>query len=252
MLQKIRLKTTLLLALIVLTSCDSENANDCFQTTGTFITKNIELTAFEKINISQGIELIVSQGSETQVSVHSGENLMNGITAEVTNGQLFLRNTNGCNLVRDYNTTKVYVTTPNLTNIYSSSQFAVKSSGTLRFPNLSLQSGLYSDTASGTFDVQVDCVNLHIEDNQSGYFKVSGTTHGLSIGFYDGNARFDGAQLVTNEVFFFQRSSNDIILNPIAKVSGTIYSTGNVILKNTPTTIDVTELYNGRLIYSLN
>lgn len=230
-------------------SCDSENSNDCFKTSGTKITKEFEVENFDKINLSQGIELIIKEGPEIKVIVESGQNLMNGITAEVSEGQLFLRNSNGCNWVRDYNETKVYVTTPTLKNVYSSSQFSVKSDGVLNFPYLNLQSGVFSNTASGTFGLEVNCNTLIIDDNESSYFKISGRTTNLSVNFYDGNARFDGSDLATNEVSFFQRSSNDIIVNPIDKISGTIYSTGNVVLKNTPSVIEVTQLYQGHIVY---
>lgn len=242
-------KTITFLFLITLFSCDSENAPDCFQTSGIKISKEIAVENFDKINISQGIELIIKEGPETQVTVESGENLMSGITAEVVDNQLFLRNSNGCNWVRDYNDTKVYVTTPTLVNVYSSSQFAVKSNGILSFSVLSLQSGMFSDTASGTFELHVNCGVLTIEDNKSSYFKLSGNTVDLGVNFYDGNARFDGSDLVAQNVHCFQRSSNDIIVNPVNKISGIIYSTGNIVLKNIPPIIEVTQLYQGHLVY---
>lgn len=242
-------KTIVILLSMLLFSCDSENANDCLQTSGKIISKEIPVENFNKINISEGIELIIKEGTETKVVVESGQNLLSGITAEVSDGKLFLRNSNGCNFIRDYNNTKVYVTTPALENIYSSSQFAVKSDGILNFPLLNLQSGMFSNTASGTFELEVNCENLTIEDNKSTFFKISGKTTNLSVNFYDGNARFDGSNLIANEVLFFQRSSNDIIVNPISKISGTIYSTGNIVLKNTPPIIEVTQLYQGHLVY---
>lgn len=247
--KKIIFKTIIFLFSIVLFSCDSENANDCFQTSGNTITKEFQVVNFNKINISEGIELIIKEGPETKVIVESGQNLMSGITAEVSEGQLFLRNSNGCNLVREYNNTKVYVTTPTLVNVYSASQFAVKSDRILNFPTLSLQSGMFSNTTSGTFELEVNCNNLTIEDNESSYFKIIGNTKNLSVNFYDGNARFDGSDLIADAVLCFQRSSNDIILNPINKISGTIYSTGNIVLKNVPPTIEVTQLYQGHLVY---
>lgn len=235
--------------LITLFSCDSENASDCFQTSGTKSSKEITVENFDKINISQGIELIIKEGPETKVIIESGQNLMDGITAEVSEGKLYLRNSNGCNWVRDYNDTKVYVTTPTLVNVYSSSQFGVKSEGILNFPVLSLQSGMFSDTASGTFELQVNCGVLTIEDNKSSYFKISGNTIDLGVNFYDGNARFDGSNLIAQNVHCFQRSSNDIIVHPTSKITGTLYSTGNIVLKNIPPIIEVTQLYQGHLVY---
>lgn len=242
-------KTITFIFLITLFSCDSENAPDCFQTSGTKISKEIAVENFDKINISQGIELIIKEGPETQVTVESGENLMSGITAEVVDNQLFLRNSNGCNWVRDYNDTKVYVTTPTLVNVYSSSQFGVKSDGILSFSVLTLQSAMFSNTASGTFELQVNCNSLTIEDNESSFFKISGITGDLGVNFYDGNARFDGSNLVAQNVHCFQRSSNDIIVHPMSKITGTIYSTGNIVLKNIPPIIEVTQLYQGHLVY---
>lgn len=49
---------------IAFLSCDSENANDCFQTSGTPITKEFVVNDFNKINIAEGIELIIKQGPE--------------------------------------------------------------------------------------------------------------------------------------------------------------------------------------------
>lgn len=243
------LKNIPVLFLMLFFSCDSENGSDCFKTSGSPIAKEFIVDDFTKINISEGIELIIKQGTEKKIIVKTGENLINGITAEVSNNELFLRNSNGCNWVRDYNTTKVYVTTPVLESVYSSSQFAVKSDGVLHFPNLTLQSGMFGNTASGTFELEVNCINLSIEDNKSAYFAISGTTNGLNVAFYDGNARFDGSNLVANTISLFHRSSNDIIVNPIEKISGTIYSTGNVVLKNVPPIIEVTQLYQGHVVY---
>ncbi|MEZ0005972.1 hypothetical protein ABH942_001335 [Flavobacterium sp. 28YEA47A] len=243
------IKRIIILFSIALLSCDSENANDCFQTSGTPTTKEFSVDDFKKINISEGIELIIKQGSEKKIVVKTGKNLIDGITADVQGGELFLRNSNGCNWIRDYNTTQVYVTTPTLINVYSSSQFGVKSDGVLNFPSLSLQSGMFNDTASGTFELQVNCNQLTIEDNKASYFAVSGTAQALYVGFYNGNARFEGSNLTIKEVNVFQRSSNDIIVKPTDKISGTIYSTGNVVLKNVPSVIEVTQLYRGRLVY---
>ena len=247
--QKTTFKIVRFLLIITLFSCNSENTLDCYQASGTKTTREVTVENFDKINISQGIELIIKEGPETKVIVESGQNLISGITAEVSEGQLYLRNSNGCNWVRDYNNTTVYVTTPTLVNVYSSSQFGAKSDGVLSFPVLTLQSGMFSNTASGTFELEVNCGGLTVEDNEATYFKVTGNVETLNVNFYDGNARFDGSNLIANEVHCFQRSSNDIIVNPISKIAGTIYSTGNIVLKNTPSIIEVTQLYQGHLVY---
>jgi hypothetical protein len=243
------MKYCILVFAVFLFGCDSENASDCFQPAGDPITKEFFVGNFQSIDVSQGIDLIIKQGDVTKVEVQTGSNLIDEISVWVENGELFLRNSNGCNWVRDYNDTKIYVTTPQLVKVYSSSQFSVISDGVLSFPNLTLQSAMFSKTASGTFDIEVAAEVLTVQDNASSFFRLRGTTGDLTVAFYDGNARFDGSDLTAQTAHVFQRSSNDMIIKAMESIDGTIYSTGNVVLKNTPNTILVTQLYTGHLVY---
>ncbi|WP_177732112.1 head GIN domain-containing protein [Flavobacterium inviolabile] len=240
----------LLLAFMGLSSCDSGNAPDCLMSVGTIVSNEIAVADFDKINIAEGIELIVKQGAETKVVLETGTNLVPGISISVADGELFLRNSNGCNWLREYNTTRVYVTVPDLKNIYSASQFNVKSDGVLHFPDFKLQSGMFADTASGIFELEVNCTNLVVEDNRASLYRISGYTENLNIAFYSGEERFEGQNLSVQNVYVFQRSTNDIIVKPLHEIKGNIYSTGNVVLKSTPSTVEVTQHYTGHLIYN--
>lgn len=236
-----------LVAFVLLFSCDS--ASDCFQRSGEMTSKEIALGEFDMINIGEDIELVIRKGEHHTVVIHSGSNLIDDISAKVVGTELYIKNDNGCNMSRGYNHTKVYVTTPELTKIYSASQFSVSSEGILDYPNLVLHAALFDKTASGTFHLNVNCQVLTIEDNASAFFQISGQTIDCSVNFYDGNARFDGAHLSAENVYIFQRSTNDMVIKPSQSVSGKIYSTGNVVLKSVPPIIDVEQLYTGRVIY---
>lgn len=248
--KKIYLPIVVILLLQLFTGCNSESAPECFRKAGDTVLYDVEVAAFNKIHISPGINLVITQGDEQKVTVQTGENLQEYITAEVRqDGELFIENSNNCNWTRDYNSTTVTVTTPVLERIYSASQFAVKSNGVLHFPSLTLESGLGSETASGTFELEVDTNNLLIQDNQSCYYKIAGQVESLNVSFYSGDARFNGANLIAENIYVFHRSSNDIIVNPQQKISGTIYSTGNLLLKNQPPVVEIEQLYTGHIVY---
>ena len=51
-----------------------------------------------------------------------------------------------------------------------------------------------------------------------------------------------------NNIDVFHRGSNDLIINPINSLTGVIYATGNVILKNEPFLINVDERFSGKVI----
>ena len=121
---------------ILLLSCDSENANDCFQKTGGIISQEIVVADFTKIKVNRDVELVLKEGATQKVVIETGENLLNDVSAVVSGNQLVLTDSNTCNYVRDYNVTKVYVTAPNITEIISSTQFQISSDGVLNYPIL--------------------------------------------------------------------------------------------------------------------
>ena len=127
-----------ILILTIIASCDSESTGDCFQKTGSIIQQEIIVDTFDKILVNRDIELIIKEGAEQKVIIETGENLLNDVEAIVIDGKLTLTDNNSCNYVRDYGITKVYVTSPNITEIRSSTQYDVRSDGILTYPSLTI------------------------------------------------------------------------------------------------------------------
>lgn len=246
---KFRLRITFYIFLLLLASCNNDLTPECFKNMGSIITYDVLVSDFTSINVGVGVELIITEGPEQKVTIQTGENIEEYISAQVNNSELLIKNDNNCNWVRDYKSTTVYITTPHLERVYSASQFAVKSNGILNFPTLSLQSGIYNETASGTFEMEVNCQNLTIDDNQACYFIINGAVEKLAVNFYAGDARFDGSGLTAQKMQVFHRSTNDIIANVQQEVTGTLYSTGNLVLKNHPPVVTVNSIYTGQVVY---
>lgn len=240
-------KLVVLFCFFFLYSCDE---NQLLDFSGNIISKEISVDFFDKVNISEGIELHIKDDEETKVEIKAGENIIDEVTFTVIDSQLFIDVKSTINLFQSYEPIKIYITIDDLDTIYSSSQHNVYSENVLNFSNFHLQSGLFENTASGEFHLKVNCNSLSIEDNRASFYNISGKTNELSVAFYDGDERFEGSNLIAQNVYVFQRSSNDIIVNPQQKITGTIYSSGNVILKNNPPVIDVQVLYQGQLIFN--
>ncbi|MEO5789886.1 MAG: head GIN domain-containing protein [Gelidibacter sp.] len=236
----------------VLLSCNGKNVPDCFQNSGAIVQKEFTVADFNEIIVFERVQLILKDAPEQKIIVETGEYLMDEIVVKVENGQLILKDENGCNLTRDYGITKIYVSAPNMTSIRSSTGLPILSDGVLNYPNLSLISedfgaeGLYHTV--GDFRLEVNCTNLKVTTNNLSHIFLSGAVENLTIGFYSGNSRFEGRHLIAQNISIFQRSSNDMILNPQVSLIGEIRSTGNVILVNQPPVVDVQTFYSGRLI----
>lgn len=234
---------------VLILGCNSEEGPDCFKKQGKQITKQIETEPFDKINISEGIELIIKQSEEQKVKITAGENLISDISVEVTGGELKIKDENGCGILRNTGIAKVFVSTPVLEKIYSASQFTIRSEGILTFPQLTLESGNEEETASGLFEMQIENESLIVNDNVSSVFKVSGLTAKLTVNFWGSNGRLEAQHLAADKIEVFHRSTNDMIVNPVESISGTLYSTGNLVLKNVPPVIEVEQLYSGHIVY---
>lgn len=240
-----------ILVLVLIISCDSEDAGDCFQTAGKIVQQEISVATFEKILINERIELIIKDGPIQKVIVETGKNLMNDIIIEVINNQLVATNNNKCNFVRDYGLTKIYITSPNITEIRNSSNLSVISDGVLTYPSIFITSEDYlSDYLNvGNFEIEVNNTTIRVVSNGISNFHIKGQTVNLNVFFAAGDSRFEGKNLIATNVKITNKSTNDMLVNPQEKIEGDIYSLGDVIAYNQPAIVNVTEHYTGKLIF---
>ena len=238
--------------LVFLFSCDNENSGDCFQETGAIIQEEVSLGSFNKIVVNRDVELILKEGSQQEIIIETGKNLLNDVVAEVIDNQLVLTDNNTCNYVRSYGVTKVYVTAPNITEIRSSTQYDISSDGVLTYPSLRILSENFSQPSAfavGNFNLEIDNNSFYVLFNGASNCFVSGKTNNLDVSFSAGGSRFEGENLIAQEVTFWNRGSNDMIVNPQQSITGRIVGVGNVISVNKPPVINVEAMYKGRLIF---
>ncbi len=240
-----------LLLICMALSCDDPDANTCFKASGDEVTKTYEFEAFNNILINRNVEAFVRMGTNYQVEVVSGENLIDDIIVSVVDQELVVTDNNTCNLVRDYGNSRVYITVPELKRIRSSTQYDISSIGILNFAELSLISENFNNPdlfSVGDFRLDVNAERLAIVSNNISSYYLSGNLEQLNVNFFGGVGRFEGAELISEHIEIYHRGSNDMILNPQQSIRGEILGTGNAIILNTPDIIDVQESYVGSLI----
>lgn len=241
-------KTVLLLIVLFVTGCGL--SEDCVKKSGEVATKQVGTAPFTKISVFPGIALVVKQGDEYAITVKSGANIIDDVDVSVTDGTLVLKDNSGCNFVRSYGQTTVFVTAPNLEEIYSNTNQDISSDGVLTYPILRLYSmDYFGGVGTGDFHIEVNNSQLVVQSNHVAAFYVTGQCEQLLLNFYNGIGRFEGANFLATEIKVFHRGSNDMIIHPVATLTGDIYSTGNIICKSQPTTVSVVEHYSGHLIF---
>ncbi|RKS56131.1 putative autotransporter adhesin-like protein [Gillisia mitskevichiae] len=243
----------LILSTFLLSSCDAEDAPGCFKKAGDIVQDEVSVDTFNEIIVYEQVKLYIQQGPVRKVVIETGENLRKDVSVEVIDNRLSIRNGNSCNLVRDYELTKVYVTIPDLTWLQNSSGSAIETIGTLKLDELWLRSVNQENDLSihtdGDFILELDVENLRItNDNVSNYF-LSGKAENFDVFFAAGDSRLDASNLIVQKYEIFHRGTNKMIVFPVESIKGELRSSGNVKAKNRPPVVDVEEYYTGRLIF---
>lgn len=245
------------LLLFIITSCGI--SEDCFKGNGNRISQNFSLEDFTKVKVYDGVGLVIKEGPNYEIRVETSDNIIDDLEVKVVDDMLIVKDNSTCNIARDYGLTTVYVTVPDGINkpliqeleLHSKTEQKIQSEGTLHSTIVRLFAiGDDGDGAgTGDFYITVDNGQLVVESNNVANFYINGYSAEMLLNFYFGNGRFYAENLVVENIKVYQRGSNDMIVKPIQKIEGTIYATGNVILKNVPPIVDVEEVYTGRLIY---
>ena len=71
----------------------------------------------------------------------------------------------------------------------------------------------------------------------------------MFVGFFSGSGRFEGENLIAQNVDVNHRGSNDMIVNPQASLTGILRGTGNIISVNVPPIVDLERIYTGQLFF---
>ncbi|NND64235.1 MAG: DUF2807 domain-containing protein [Flavobacteriaceae bacterium] len=242
-----------LFMVMVLWSCDSENGLNCFQAAGDIIQEDFNVAPFQKILVRQRVQLFISEGPTQRVVVETGANLLNDIVVEVLDNTLVVKNDNGCNIVRDYGLTKVYVTSPNISQIRNSSGLAVESIGPLTYPELELISEDQENEdefhIDGDFRIHFEGGELRLIASGLSNFYLNGTAETGSFELYDGDSRVEAADLFVKDLNIFHRSTQTMFIHPTESLTGEIRGLGDVISFNRPLIVLVDEYFTGKLIF---
>ncbi len=241
-----------LIVVVGLNSCDSEEGLNCTQAAGDQVAIEFDVDFFDKVTVLERAGLVVKQGDVQKVVLKTGENLVNDIEITVKDERLMILNDNGCNVVRDYGLSVVEITVSDLKEIRSSTGLDIVSDGVLSFQDLTLVSndGPEEDFyhSSGNFRLQLDVEELTINTNKLSNFYLSGEVENAFLNWDQGDGMLLAEDLIIQNATIFHRGTNDWRMDVKQNISGTISGYGDVILKSQPASVNVEETWRGRLI----
>ena len=205
---KTTLKLIVLLLTLSLTSCNGNlNLIDGIDGSGNVVTekRNIE-TPFTKIQASTGVEVILEQGSPSEVEVEVDDNLMKYIVTRVENGTLIVKIDGNINTMES---AIVRVKTKTIEGLESSSGASIKTINKLSGTSLALK------TSSGsTIQADLEYEKVSCESTSGSEIKVSGKALTLDTKSSSGS-EIIAKDLASNEITAQSTSGSNTTVNPI-------------------------------------
>lgn len=221
-----------LFAITIWGSCTKESLDDCFSSTGKDKTIERPLKSFHKIHIGDKfkVTLVQDTGAE-KIHITAGEHLLEGISAEVENGELIVKNKNHCNFVRKYNREMkltIFVRKIDYLNIYAAT--SVRSDDTLHLDSLEIYHQALED-----MDLTLDVKNkIYIESINSGGMTLHGKAGTFTCSIEE-ITDVDARDFVCREVLMDTHTPLDCFVNATDLLFVKIYNSGNIFYVNEPT-----------------
>lgn len=237
----------ILIIFFVFSSCSKEGG--CFTSKGESTRQNFSLSEFHAIEIPMNVSVQIIPSDEHKMEIHSYENIISTIQYCISNDKLVITQSSDCSMLHSYQNALIKIYAKNIHTIESKTQFSVTSLDTITYPYLTLKTSFPTESASTHFDLIVDNESVYVEDNQVGFFKLSGKTKKLEAKLFGGNGVVNARDLVADAVAIYHRSNQNIHVKPIKVLDAIIGSVGNVYVYQIPDSVKVERLYSGDIIY---
>lgn len=234
--------TKLILSLLLVFSVSSCRTSIEFGSedgNGTVITETRTVTEkFEKISVSSGIKVLVSQADNVSVSVKTDENILPLISTEVVNGVLVIKAEDSFDATTG---PEVNVSLPYIMGLKSSSGASIISKSTLKSTSLSVESSSGSD-----ININVEADYIMLEASSGSTIEATGKALKAETASSSGSS-INAGNLMANDVFAQASSGSSSKVHPIISLSAKASSGSQITYKNTPQTLEKTESSGGSI-----
>jgi hypothetical protein len=215
-----------IITVIFLAACI--NVGERVKGSGDIKSENRQISKAEKIKLAGDMELYIEQGP-TSVRVEGDDNVLQYIETSMNDDWLEIKLRDDINL-STVEPVKVYLTTPNLTDIKVTGSGNVKSNQKFSTDN----NTTFDITGSGDITIAVNAPKVESHISGSGNLHISGETKEVDI-HISGSGNFDGPDLKAEEATVSIAGSGDAYLFAEDKLKASIAGSGNVKYKGSAT-----------------
>lgn len=235
--QKFYFVTALAFVLLVSTSCifigPSVKGN------GNVAEENRKVGPFEKISVSRGMNVYISQGEKPAILVKADENLLDVIETKLEDNTLKITTSEN---IRSATSKKVFVTVTKISGIKSTAGSNVFSETLLEQENLEVTSA-----AGSNIKLEVKADDLTVSASSGANIMLEGVA-GTFSGKATSGANIKAEGLKTNKCFVRAGSGANVWVSVNDTFEGSAGSGGNVFYYGNPKSVDTQSSSGGNVI----
>lgn len=234
-----------IILLILLCACYKDKPGKCWKFAGDEVTETREVGYFNRLIISDQIDVYIRQDTFYSVSVTAGENLIPWVETGLSGNTLTIKDLNKCNFLRSYeNRLRVDIVLRDLEHIEYSGTGNIYIQDTLRVPSLLVN----AEFGSGTMDITIEATEFNFQ-NHTGPFDLNahGIVQELALASA-GNGFLDASGVTAQRAYCNNRGTGDFHVNIWDYLYVDISHTGDVYYAGTPGLIDLVDTGSGQLI----
>lgn len=235
--QKLPILTSFILALFIFSSCVFSGPT--LKGNGNVTEETRNTGDFTEIKVSRGMNVYISQGEKTKVVVKADENLHDAIETETEGDAL---NITVNRIIRNATSLKVFVTTPNIEAIKTSSGSNVFSETVLESKNLKL-----SSSAGSNLKLEINAGYTDVKASSGSNIKLNGKTESFS-GKASAGSNIKAEGLYSKKCEAQASSGANIWITANGNFTGRASSGGNVYYYGNPETSDIEKSSGGNVI----
>jgi hypothetical protein len=181
---------------------------------------------FTSIKAEKGLDIVLEQSQETEVTVIADDNLQKHITTKVFDGVLVI--SSEYNSYRNVRMKKVVAKMPKVDAIKISSGAHFESRNTIRSQNLTLEA-----SSGATLNINVDAEKTNCEASSGGNMTIIGKSTNLETASSSGSS-LNAEKLMANNVIASASSGSNNHVYPLVSLNANASSGGSINYHHVP------------------
>lgn len=235
--QKLPILSSFILILFFLSSCVFSGPS--IKGNGNVVEEIRKSKDFSKIEVSRGMNVYISQGETPKIVVKADGNLLDAIETTIDGDILIIRTSKN---IRNATSKKVFVTTPHLEALKSSSGSNVYSETTLEFKNLKI-----SGSAGSNQTLEINSEYTELSASSGSNIKLKGIAKSLKVKASAGS-NVKAEELTSANCDAKASSGANIWITVKNDFTGDVSSGANIFLYGNPDNTSIEKSSGGNII----